>query len=242
MNEKINQKTDRIQKIIEKYNKVVKLDIEAKRKKTKRAYGGVIRAEKGRLVEDIGKSIIQISWENISQNPDRIKILGKRFKIPIREEYIERLKNEEIRRYIQQNIDKFYYSYKPDITVFVDDKIALVMECKAYTENAMLKRVLVDFTLLKSLYPNIGFVLLQLESQLGGDYSEYTLGKFGSPSTHTLLSYFDIELHTITLLEGERKVDKPIHKKEFFKPLKRENLEKAIKVISDILKDRVEEL
>jgi len=46
------------------------------------------------------------------------------------------------------------------------------IECKAYTENAMLKRILVDFTLLKSIVPKANCVLLQLESQLTGDYSK----------------------------------------------------------------------
>jgi len=70
------------------------------------------------------------------------------------------------------------------------------------------------------IYPNVKFVLFQLESQLGGDYSEiYKKVKVGSPSVHTLLSYFDIDLNIITLLRGERKVDEPIHKEKFFKPL-----------------------
>ncbi len=69
----------------------------------------------------------------------------------------------------------------------------------------MLKRILVDCALLKHIYPEVSFVLLQLESQLGGDYSLSVSGKYGSPPTHTLLSYFDIDLNIITLLRGERK-------------------------------------
>lgn len=58
---------------------------------------------------------------------------------------------------------------------------------------------------------------------------------YGSASTHTLLSYFDIDLHIIILLEGERLVKEPIHKSEFFKPLTRKNLENATDVIAEIL-------
>jgi len=130
-----------------------------------------------------------------------------------------------------------YYRIKPDVQVYVDDNFKISIECKAYTENAMLKRILVDCTLIKHVFPDVKFVLLQLESQLGGDYSEVFKGvHFGSPSTHTLLSYFDIDLNIITLLEGERKVDKPIHKSEFFKPLKMEPLIKAINVLKELLK------
>ena len=233
-------KLDPVQEIIQEYNNaVLNMDSTAKTSQTGRSYGGIVRAGKGKLVESIGKRLIQISWEKLNQDPERLRVSGKQFKIPIREEYVENLRNEEIKMYIKENISKFYYPYKPDITVSIDGKISLVMECKAYTENAMLKRVLVDFTLLKSLYPDIKFVLLQLESQLGGDYSELKDITFGSPSTHTLLSYFDIELHIITLLKGERKVDKPIHKPSFFKPLTRESLEKAIKIISEILKNEI---
>ncbi len=233
-------KMDEIQEVIQTYKKVVsEIDAKAKESKTGRAYGGIVRTVKGKLVEDIGRSLIRISWKRLKQEPSRLNILGKRFKIPIKKEYIESLRNEEIKEYIKQNINQYYYPYKPDIAVSIDGKIILAMECKAYTENAMLKRILVDFTLLKSLYPNIKFVLLQLESQLGGDYSELKKKPLGSPSTHTLLSYFDIELHIVTLLEGERKIDQPIHKREFFKPLTRESLENAINVISEILKSKI---
>jgi len=123
--------------------------------------------------------------------------------------------------------------------VTIDDEVILEIECKSYTENAMFKRILVDATLLKTQFPEMQFVLLELESQLGGDYSELKDITLGSTSTHTLLSYFDIEMHIITLVEGERKVDKPIHKPEFFKPLTRESLEKAVKIIYDILKEYI---
>lgn len=226
---------DEIQEIITAYNDVIKgIEIEARKQLKGRAYGGIVRAGKGKLVESIGKTLIQIAWEKLDQDMNRLNIFGQQFKIPIRTEYVKNLKNNEIREFIEKNINNFYYPYKPDIAISIDGTIVMVMECKSYTENAMLKRVLVDFTLLKSLYPNIKFILLQLESQLGGDYSLLKDISFGSPSTHTLLSYFDIDLHIIILLEGERKVDEPIHKPIFFKPLKRESLEKAIKVIYEI--------
>jgi hypothetical protein len=112
------------------------------------------------------------------------------------------------------------------------------IECKAFTENAMLKRILVDFTLLKTIYPNLSCCLFQLESQLTGDYSEIKKTIiYGSHSTHTLLSYFDVDLNIFTLLEGERKVDEPIHKKDYFKPLEKKYLIKTIEKISEILNE-----
>mgnify|MGYP001068239333 CR=1 FL=1 len=132
-------------------------------------------------------------------------------------------------------MNEFYYPLKTDIHVNVDGRFKIAIECKAYTENAMLKRILVDFTLLKQVYPELSFVLFQLESQLGGDYSSSNKIKYGSPSTHTLLSYFDIDLNIITLLEGERKVDKPIHKPEYYKALREEILLEALDVLKNLL-------
>jgi len=79
-----------------------------------------------------------------------------------------------------------------------------------------------------------------LESQLTGDYSKPNSAIiFGSKSTHTLLSYFDVDLHIITLLEGERKVNAAIHELEFYKELKSDLLEKAMIVFQNILREWV---
>jgi hypothetical protein len=43
------------------------------------------------------------------------------------------------------------------------------------------------------------------------------------------MSYFqNVDLQIITLLPGERKVDRPINKADFFKPLPLERLENAV--------------
>jgi len=112
-----------------------------------------------------------------------------------------------------------------------------MIECKSYTENAMLNRILVDFTLLKTAYPDMNCALLQFESQLTGDYSQINKEIiYGSHSTHTLLSYFDIDLNIITLLEGERKVNQEFQKPEFLKQLETQTLVKAVEKIEEFLK------
>jgi len=234
------ERDNEIQEIINAYNTLVRgIDEKATTNKDGRAYGGIVRAGKGNLVESIAKVLVKIAWKRLGGKADRLNVTRKLIKIPIKKEYIEKLEDEEVKKHIKENIKDYVYRYNPDVLVLIDDKPVLEIECKAYTENAMLKRILVDATLVKTIYPNISFVLFQLESQLGGDYSELKEPTFGSPSTHTLLSYFDIHLHIITLLKGERKVDKPIHKKEFFKPLTKESLEKAIKVFMHLLKKYV---
>lgn len=227
----------KISEIIKLYNESVgKIDERAKLG-SGRAYGGIVRAEKGKLVEEIGRKLIKMAWSDIlSQDSKRIEFIRSKFKIPIKDDYIDKLKDDELKEYIRKNKKDYFYEYKPDITVSIDNEIAMFVECKSYTENAMFKRILVDFHLLKTLHPKAKFVLLQLESQLGGDYSKLKEKIWGSPQTHTLLSYFDVDIQIITLLEGERKVDKPIHKKEHFKPLKQESLKRAVETIAKILK------
>lgn len=224
----------KLRSIIDVYNALVG-KIEAKALNSRdRAYGGIIRAGKGKLVESIGKALIEITWEELGMK-GKLEFRNKTIKIPLKKDYLKRIKSPEVKSYIQKNLDKIFYRIKPDIQVFVDDKFKISMECKTYTENAMLKRILVDSTLIKQVYPKVSFVLLQLESQLGGDYSQFTLGRFGSHPTHTLLSYFDIDLNIITLLKGERKVDQPIHKPKFFKPLELTSLKEAVNCFKDLL-------
>lgn len=214
------------------------LGIDKKAKESKdRAYGGIVRAGKGKLVESIAEQLVRIAWRDLNRNEDELLFGHRNIKIPLKKEYLARIKSREVKEYIESNISSMYCKIKPDIQVYVNGEFKLSLECKAFTENAMLKRILVDCTLIKNVYPRVKFVLLQLESQLGGDYSHiFKQIHYGSPSTHTLLSYFDIDLNIITLLEGERKVNQPIHKKEYFKPLKIESLIKALHILKNLLK------
>jgi len=202
-----------------------------------RAFGGIVRAGKGKLVESIARHMVEIAWERIGGKSERLSLEKRTFKIPINRPYIEKLKHKEVRDYIYKNISDYYYGLKTDVHVSIDNNMVMGIECKAYTENAMLKRIMVDFTLLKNVVPNISCVLLQLESQLTGDYSEPKKRIiYGSHSSHTIMSYFDVNLNIITLLEGERKVDEPIHNSKHYKELKKDVLEIGITTVSDLLK------
>jgi hypothetical protein len=224
-----------IQKLINTYNLLIKgIDKKAKVSE-ERAYGGIIRADKGKLVENIAKRIVEISWDLLGEPSHRLLINRQTIRVPLKKDYIEKIKIPEVKQYISENIHTYYYPLSADLHIHIDNRFVIAIECKAYTENAMLKRILVDSTLLKHIYPDLEFILFQLESQLGGDYSHLDNVTFGSPSTHTLLSYFDIDLHIITILKGERKVDRPIHKPDYYKPLTKEGLYKAIEVIQEVL-------
>lgn len=219
-----------VETIIKDYDSVVKVIDKEADEQDDRAYGGVIRAVKGRLQEHIAEEIVKIAWNNVGGKENRLKINSNKIKIPIKESYIQNLKNEKVKDYILKNKASYYYGLSVDKHIFIDDKFTMGIECKAYTENAMIKRILIDFYLLKTMFPNISCYLFQLESQLGGDYSSLNDIIYGSKSTHSIMSYFEnVDLKIITLLHGERDINKPIHKN--FKPLQKDILNKAIKLI-----------
>ena len=234
-----------LKKLIHIYDESVK-NISSKAKdqldkNKKRAYGGIVRASKGSLVELLAEELIKISWAELNQKENRLSFITEKIKVPLEKNYLEKIKDRDVKEYIQKNINKFYYGIRSDIHVFIDETFVIAVECKAYTENAMLKRILVDFTLLKkSVKKELDFILFQLESQLTGDYSQIYKDKiFGSPSTHTIISQFEVQPTIITLLEGERVVNKAIHDKEFFKSLEKKSLIKCVNTIKNILEKYV---
>ena len=227
-----------LEDIIETYNRcmsVMEHDAARAMEEDSRAYGGFVRAAKGKMQEYITERLIRVSWSSeLQENPRRLEVNSNKIQIPIQLDYIHKIKVKSVRNYILENVRDFYYGLSVDKHVFVDDIFIFGIECKAYTENAMIKRILVDFQLLKTRFPNIGCYLFQLESQLGGDYSTIATLPKGSSPTHTLMSYFpSVELNIVTLLPGERKVDRPINKPDFFKHLTIESLEIALDKIVD---------
>ena len=206
-----------------------------------RAFGGVIRAAKGKLVEGMAPHIVRLSWAECGGAPERLSFGDvKTYRVPVQPAYVSGLP-PDIRDYINARLDRHFYRAQVDLHLFVDGKFSVGIECKAFTENAMIKRILVDFRLLKSQHPDLICCLLQLESQLGGSYSNpLDTPQTGSPSTHTLLSYFpEVTLNIITLLEGERKVDRPIHQAQHFKQLNPAVLEHAINQFAALLRPLV---
>jgi hypothetical protein len=223
-----------IEEIIQTYNSVVRVVDKKAMEQNTRAYGGFVRTTKGMLQEHITEEIIKLAWRNIGGAERRLDINSKKIRIPIQETYIEHLESEAVRKHIQENISDYFYGLSVDKHVFIDRRFVMGIECKAYTENAMMKRILVDFHLLKTLHKEISCHLFQLESQLGGDYSELPETTYGSYSTHSIMSYFeDVDLNIFTFLKGERNVDNPIHKS--FKPLEYSVIEKAVELLKNYL-------
>ena len=228
----------KLDELIKEYNTVVKVIDKTGRESTDRAYGGVVRMAKGGLQEYLTEEIVKLAWESIGGNPFQLSINSKKVTIPIKDSYIMSIGDEEIRKHIQAHKVSYKYKLSVDKHIFIKNKFVIAIECKAFTENAMLKRILVDFMLLKTKYPDLKTLLFQLESQLGGDYNKLNLVTYGSYSTHTLESYFPtVDLKIITFLKGERKVAKPIHKDDFFKPLEKEQLQRTLTLMQETMKE-----
>ncbi|MDO4434077.1 MAG: restriction endonuclease [Alysiella sp.] len=229
-----------IKQIITHYNIVMEVmednAIEQDEDKS-RAYGGVIRATKGKLQEFITQKLIETAWiHELKQDSSRLEINSKKIPIPIQPEYLKHLP-DVVKNHIQNNIKDYVYKLSVDKHIFIDKQFVAGVECKAYTENAMIKRIMVDFMFLKTLYPDLDCYLFQLESQLGGDYAELKSISLGSKSTHSIMSYFDnVDLNILTFIKGERDVNKPINKVEFFKPLETAALQNAVVHLCGTLK------
>lgn len=207
-----------------------------------RAYGGYIRAFKGELVEHIARELVKIAWTKIlNQDIERLDI--NKTKTPVymtnQYNYLDRIKNEEVKDWLIENQANQIYKFGTDVQVFIDNNLVLPIECKAFAENAMLKRILFDAELMNEKTGCNTYYLLQLESQLGGDYSSLNPITYGSPATHAILSHSKIDLVIITLLQGERKVDEPIHDPQYFKELTIEQLTKAALIFAKALEKYV---
>ena len=218
-----------IKKIKDYYDDLLK-NIEIEATKSSRAYGGYIRAFKGELVEYIARELVKIAWVDLlKQDYNRIDI-NKR-KMPVimtnKHKYIDNIESKEVRDFLTEHKEEQIYKFGTDEQVFVDGKLVLPIECKAYTENAMLKRILFDAKLMKELTGCQTYYLLQLESQLGGDYSSLNEIIYGSKSSNALMSQVDVKLNIITLLKGERNIQEPIHDPKYFKELEINQLKKA---------------
>lgn len=129
-----------------------------------RAYGGIIRAAKGKLIEELCKEIVRIAWSELDGRPNDLGFSDTTVPIPLKEDYLARITSPVVKDWIISNRNKFVFRAQVDVHVMIRNQFVLGIECKAYTENAMLKRILVDYTLLKTVYPSLKCGLLQLES------------------------------------------------------------------------------
>lgn len=207
------------------YQTLINLQNNFKQTNQQRSYGGYLRSKKKILLETLVKNMIENIWIELGKNPNRLIINSQKIAIPINDQYLQKQASiqSDLRNYVRTNPDKFVYKLSVDQHVYIDNQLVMAIECKSYTENAMIKRIFVDFQFLKTVAPQIETFLVQFESQLGGDYSllkRQNSPIFGSYSTHTIASFFPtVNLKIRTLMAGERLVNQPIHNLDFLKTI-----------------------
>lgn len=118
---------DKIDEIISDYTNLVSgIDNEAQNDED-RAYGGVIRAGKGKLVEEMATRLVQIAWINVlKQNEERLQINKRKAPISITEKYIER-QEPLLKAYLLSHKAEQRYKFGTDVQVFIDDKLGTVV-------------------------------------------------------------------------------------------------------------------
>lgn len=197
--------------------------------------GGEIRSAKGKLVVNLLDAIVRQAWGEMGE-PERLEIRTQRVEIPINADYIRNLTPQATKAHVEENIEGYICRVELDRAALIDERLVLGIECKSYTENAMLKRVLKDFELTLQLHPKMLFCVFQLENALGGDYGEPCKTDYlGSESTHTLLSHSPVRLEIITLLNENRTTQREIHRPAHFKALPLENVEACVKKFQRLL-------
>lgn len=181
-----------------------------------RTRGGKVRGGKGSTVQWLAEAVIREAWERCGGHPLELALRRGSFTVG------------------------GVYTAPADIEVWVRGECVCGVECKAYTDISMYKRVLVDFRLLKSVVPGVQAVLFQAESMLGGDYSSRAEVSGGSsPVVSVLNGYFpEADITVVTALPGERDSALPIHTAAGRKLLTPDRVDGCVEVFTKILKTR----
>tara|TARA_B100000287_G_C20527286_1_gene739394 strand:+ start:257 stop:997 length:741 start_codon:yes stop_codon:yes gene_type:complete len=201
-----------------------------------RKIGGILRSNTGIFVEYAAHSLALMAWKDLGGDMDKIRISKEKILVPVKEEYIES-QSEDIKSFLYSKRNQGYQC-SVDKHVFIENELVLAIECKAYAENAMLKRIITDMGFIQSAYPASKCYLFMLESQLGGDYSELKDNTLGSFSTHAIISNIGVrDFKILTHLQGNRLVKQPIFDRKFYKPISKRMLDRTLKLFkNDLIK------
>ena len=93
---------NKLNTLISAYNKLVQGIDDTAAMSQDRAYGGIIRAGKGELVENMATRLVEIAWVDVlHQNINRLEINKKKMPIGINDAYINRISNPTVRDYVR---------------------------------------------------------------------------------------------------------------------------------------------
>mgnify|MGYP001432188146 CR=1 FL=1 len=185
------------------------------KKKTSRASGGIKRMAKGDLVEEIYSRIIKFC---LNEKKSNLKLINKMGNLPKNVKKVPILKVSQ--NYINLKNLKFTkkelatgYEDKFDGFILDNQDIKLVLEYKAYSENTMLKRCLVDASIAQIFDKNINYCLCLLQSHL------YQNERLIGYNAHSLMDFFyqkfRVNVDILILVKEPRVVNEDIIKKKY---------------------------
>ena len=185
------------------------------KKRTSRASGGVKRMAKGDLVEEIYSRIIKFC---LDEKKSKLKLINKMGNLPKNVNKVPILKVSQ--NYINLKNLKFTdkelatgYEDKFDGFIIDNQDIKFVLEYKAYSENTMLKRCLVDASIAQIFDKNINYCLCLLQSHL------YQNQRLIGYNAHSLMDFFyqkfKVNVDILILVKEPRVVNEDIIKKKY---------------------------
>ena len=185
------------------------------KKTTSRASGGIKRMAKGDLVEEIYSRIIKFC---LNEKKSNLKLINKMGNLPKNVKKVPILKVSQ--NYINLKNLKFTkkelatgYEDKFDGFILDNQDIKLVLEYKAYSENTMLKRCLVDASIAQIFDKNINYCLCLLQSHL------YQNERLIGYNAHSLMDFFyqkfRVNVDILILVKEPRVVNEDIIKKKY---------------------------
>lgn len=185
------------------------------KQETLRTSGGIKRMAKGNLVEEIYSKVIEFC---LNEKKSKLKLINKMGNLPKNTKKIPVLKvskdytNLKNLKFTENEMSKGYED-KFDGFIIENNKIKVVLEYKAYSENTMLKRCLVDATIAQTFDRNIKYCLCLLQSQLTQN------DKLIGYNAHSLMNFFyekyNINVDILILVKEPRKVNEDIIKKKY---------------------------
>ena len=189
----------------------------------KKDSGGQQRGKKGEFVPQLCELFIRGSWDLLGGDFRRISVVRKHILVPVSTVGNAGSVKIEI-----------------DSLVGVDGKPVTGFECKAYTENAMMKRVLFDYSALVSHAPEFSTVFLfQLQNAMG-DGLQYKIGEALNSRLYNMariqMKMRLPEIRVVTLLPESRSSLRALHDADVTADLSDDRISEIIDVFKDTLR------
>jgi len=229
---------EKIIKLKEKIDSILsslETNVSKTKSKTNRKSGGIKRGIKGSTVRKIYSLIINHAIEETKS----------KYKLVMYKDLPKEIKKFNILKVPKKYEDKYNlnfsdeekskgYECQYDGYIVFENKLVMLVEYKAYFENAMIKRCLMDATFAQLVDKKIIYCLCALETQVLQD------GREIGYNSHSLRNFFyekfKTEIEVLFLLDEARIIGRDITEKENVKEVNIDKLKKAVNYFIDFVK------